>query len=211
MMNIMIVTNSRYLKTTAVMLYSLFMQEAGPVNVYLPYEDIQPQELADLQKYVSSFPQKKLIPLYVGTQFKEMVQSRNGIMVETYYRIIGWGMLPDDVERILCLDVDLVIQKSLQGLYNTDLGDHVFAVCEDIFGKINGFHEGNKRRLGIPTEGNYFNAGVMLVNVKALRAGNEVEKILANVYQNYEHYEYNDQDVLNEMYQDNYHQSILFE
>ena len=202
MMNIMIVTNSRYLKTTAVMLYSLFMQEAGPVNVYLPYEDIQPQELADLQKYVSSFPQKKLIPLYVGTQFKEMVQSRNGIMVETYYRIIGWGMLPDDVERILYLDVDLVIQKSLQGLYNTDLGDHVFAVCEDIFGKINGFHEGNKRRLGIPTEGNYFNAGVMLVNVKALRAGNEVEKILANVYQNYEHYEYNDQDVLNEMYQD---------
>ena len=94
MMNIMIVTNSRYLKTTAVMLYSLFTQEAGPVNVYLPYEDIQPQELADLQKYVSSFPQKKLIPLYVGTQFKEMVQSRNGIMVETYYRIIGWGMLP---------------------------------------------------------------------------------------------------------------------
>ena len=53
MMNIMLVTNSRYLKTTAVMLYSLFMQEAGPVNVYLPYEDIQPQELADLQKYVS--------------------------------------------------------------------------------------------------------------------------------------------------------------
>ena len=30
-----------------------------------------------------------------------------------------------------------------------------------------------------------------------------VEKILDNIYQNYERYEYNDQDVMNEMYYDN--------
>lgn len=202
MMNIMIVTNSRYMKTTIVMLYSLFLNEPGELCVYLPYEDIRTDELERLSHFVTSFPGKKLVPLYVGTQFKEMVASRNGIMVETYYRIIGWGMLPETVDRILYLDVDIVVQKSLRDLYDLDLGDRLFAVCEDIFGRINGFHEGNKRRLGIPEHLSYFNAGVMLVNVKALREGGEVDRILAQVYRDYERYEYNDQDVLNEMYMD---------
>lgn len=202
MMNVMIVTNSRYLKPAVVMLYSLFLQEQGEVSVYLPYEDLTQEELEGLCRFVESFPGKRLIPLYVGTSFKEEVASRNGILVETYYRIIGWGMLPEEVEKILYLDVDIVIQKPLQTLYGTDMGDKLFAVCEDIFGKINGFHEGNKRRLSIPAEGNYFNAGVMLVNVRGLRETGEVEKILKRVYAHYERYEYNDQDVLNEMYQD---------
>lgn len=201
-MNVMIVTNSRYLKPTVVMLYSLFMQEQGEVTVYLAYEDLTNEELEGLHQFVGVFPGKRLETLYVGTSFKEEVASRNGILVETYYRIIGWGMLPEDVERILYLDVDIVVQKSLQGLYQMEMGDRLFTVCEDIFGKINGFHEANKRRLSIPADGNYFNAGVMLVNVKELRRTGEVDKILARVYQDYERYEYNDQDVLNEMYQD---------
>lgn len=202
MMNVMIVTNSRYLKPTVVMLYSLFLQEQGEVTVYLAYEDLTDQELEGLRQFVGAFSGKRLEALYVGTSFKAEVASRNGILVETYYRIIGWGMLPEEVERILYLDVDMVIQKPLQDLYQMELGDRVFAVCEDIFGKINGFHEANKRRLSIPESGNYFNAGVMLVNVKELRRTGEVDKILARVYKDYERYEYNDQDVLNEMYQD---------
>ena len=73
MMNIMIVTNSRYMKTTIVMLYSLFMNEPGELCVYLPYEDIRTDELERLSHFVTSFPGKKLVPLYVGTKFKEMV------------------------------------------------------------------------------------------------------------------------------------------
>lgn len=202
MMNVMIVTNSRYLKPTVVMLYSLFLQEQGEITVYLAYEDLTDEELKGLRQFVCAFEGKRLETLYVGTSFKEEVASRNGILVETYYRIIGWGMLPESVERILYLDVDLIVQKPLQSLYQMELGDHLFAVCEDIFGKINGFHEANKRRLLIPEDGNYFNAGVMLVNVKELRRTGEVEKILERVYRDYERYEYNDQDVLNEMYQD---------
>ena len=201
-MNVMIVTNSGYLKTTIVMLYSLFLNQPGKIDVYMPYEDMREEEIEGLTRFVSCWEGKRLVPLYVGTDFKKAVESRNGIQVETYYRIIGWDILPPEVERILYLDVDMIVQKPLDGLYRLELGDKLFAVCEDIFGKINGFHEANKRRLGIPLECNYFNAGMMLVNVKELRRTGEVSKILDRVYQDYERYEYNDQDVLNEMYQD---------
>jgi len=36
-------------------------------------------------------------------------------------------MLPAEVEKILYLDVDMVIQKPLQTLYGTDMGDKLFA------------------------------------------------------------------------------------
>lgn len=202
MMNIMIVTDSNYLKPTVVMLYSLFSNEPGEVDVYLPYEDIKDNELEALKKYVESWPGKRLIPMYVGPEFKEEVESHSGIKVETYYRILGWGMLPESVHKLLYLDVDMVIQKPLQELYNMDLGDKLFAVCEDIFGKINGFHEENKERLGIPKDKTYFNAGLLLVNMDELRKGDIVNEILKNVYENYPRYIYNDQDVLNELYQD---------
>ena len=186
-MNIMIVTNSAYLKSTYIMLYSLFLQHhQEKMNIYLPYEDISENELAELTAFVESYAGKKIYPLYVGEEFKTKVHSRNGINVETYYRILGINLLPESVERTLYLDVDMVIRGSLNALYETKLGNAAFAVCEDIYGIINGFHAANKRRLLIPEEYSYFNAGVMLYNVKFLRDTGAVEKILDNIYQNYE-------------------------
>lgn len=203
-MNLMIVTNSAYLRPTYLMLYSLFenhLQEK--IDVYLPYEDISERELKELEEFVTSYTGKSLYPLYVGETFKKKVKSRNGINVETYYRILGMKLLPQNMERILYLDVDMIIKGSLKELYEMDLKNAAFVVCEDIYGIINGFHEANKRRLGIPEAYSYFNAGVMLYNLNFLRETNAAEKMLERIYQSYERYEYNDQDVMNEMYYDN--------
>lgn len=202
-MNLMIVTNSAYLRPTYMMLYSLFLNHPQEeIDIYLPYEDIAEAELAGLTAYVSGFAGKRLYPLYVGDTFKSKVKSRNGINVETYYRILGISLLPEHMERILYLDVDMIIKGSIKELYETELGNAPFAVCEDIYGIINGFHEANKRRLSIPERYSYFNAGVMLYNLRFLRETKAAERMLENIYRNYERYEYNDQDVMNEMYYD---------
>lgn len=203
-MNLMIVTNSAYLEPTYMMLYSLFKQHLKEqIDIYMPYEDIKESELIALTKFVDTFSGKKLYPLNVGSDFKAKVNSRNGINVETYYRILGISLLPQSIERILYLDVDIIIRGSLMKLYETELGEAAFAVCEDIYGIINGFHEANKKRLSIPQQYSYFNAGVMLYNLKYLRETNAIEQMLQNIYKKYERYEYNDQDVMNEMYYDN--------
>lgn len=203
LMNIMIVTNSRYLEPAYVMLYSLFENHPEePMDIYLPYEDLSGRELEELTEFVASFAGKKLYPLYVGTEFKQRVTSKSGINIETYYRIVGAELLPADMERILYLDVDMVVKGALTELYHADLTGHPFAVCEDIYGIINGFHSENKARLGIPEEYTYFNAGVMLYNLSYLRTHDGVNRMLEAIYQNYERYIYNDQDVMNELYYD---------
>lgn len=203
MMNLMIVTNSKYLEPAYVMLTSLFLHHIeDEIVIYLPYEDLTEQELTELVQFVETIPGKKIYPLYIGTEFKQRVSSNSGINIETYYRILGVNLLPKEVERILYLDVDMVIKGSLWELYDMKVEGHPFVVCEDIFGKINGFHSENMERLGIPKAYTYFNAGVMLFNVSYLREHDCVEEMLQSIYAKYTRYIYNDQDVMNELYYD---------
>ena len=202
-MNVLISTNSAYFEPTMAMLYSLFSSH-GDLNmdVYLPYSDIRPEELEELRRFVGLFPRKRLFPIPVDPAFSKRVVSNHGISIETYYRILAIELLPETIERILYLDVDLIVRGSLLELYQMDMEGHPFVVCEDILGILNDFHESNKLRLEIPKEYSYFNAGVMLFNLKYLRETGAAQKLINRIFDNYERYEYNDQDVLNEVYYD---------
>ncbi len=201
--NIMISTNSAYLPYAKNMLRSLFLHHtADEMSVYMPYEDLKEEQVGELARYVADFADKELHPIRIGSDFKNKVQSHNGISIDTYYRILAIDLLPQDMERILYLDVDMVIRGSLEELYTLDITGHPFAACEDILGILNGFHEANKYRMNIPQEYSYFNAGVMLMNLRYLREADAKRILLEKVYADNGRYEYNDQDVLNETYYD---------
>ena len=200
-MNIMVASNSKYIPFCKVMLASLFEQDGDrDIHVYMPYDGLSDRELAELGDFIEGHEGKHFHPMQVDPEFKERVESHNGISIETYYRILAIDMLPDSVEKILYLDSDMVIQKSIAGLWDTELKDRYFAVCEDIIGILNDFHEANKKRMNIPSEYSYFNAGVMLMNIAALKRDGICTKVLGRIYTDFERYEYNDQDVLNEMF-----------
>ncbi len=177
-------------------------QENQEIDIYLPYEDLPDKELEELVRFVESVPGKRIYPLYVGAEFKGRVTSNSGINIEAYYRVLGIELLPEEVKRILYLDVDMVVKGSLWNLYHTEITGHPFVACEDIFGIINGFHAENMERLGIPAEYTYFNTGVLLLNVEYLRKDNAVNKLLQMIYQKYKQYLYNEQDAMNELYYD---------
>ena len=201
--NILVASNSSYLPFLKVMLHSLFEQHMqDDMDIYLPYEDMAEEELDNLKGFISGYRQKNLVTIKIGDGFKNRVEAHNGISIDTYYRILAINLLPDSVDKILYLDADMIVKGSIKELYETDIEGMPFAVCEDILGILNDFHEANKYRMSIPERYSYFNAGVMLMNIKYLKETGAAEAILDRIYSGYERYEYNDQDVLNEMYYD---------
>ena len=91
-MNIMIVTNSAYLKSTYIMLYSLFLQHhQEKMNIYLPYEDISENELAELTAFVESYAGKKIYPLYVGESSQRKYIREMEPMLKLI--IVYWGLI----------------------------------------------------------------------------------------------------------------------
>jgi lipopolysaccharide biosynthesis glycosyltransferase len=90
----------------------------------------------------------------------------------TYYRLMIGTLFPE-LDRILYLDCDLVVRKSLKGLWETSLEGRMLGAIED-----QGRDEklaNEKRLLGADP---YFNSGVLLVDLEAWRAREAQQRIL---------------------------------
>lgn len=82
-----------------------------------------------------------------------------------WYRTLLPDLLPD-LDRVLALDADTLVMQSLLPLWQHDLGDRLLAAVAH---PITPEHAPRVRSLGIDPVDSYFNAGVMLMNLKAMR------------------------------------------
>ena len=122
------------------------------------------------------------------------------IGIETYYRFLIQGLLPF-YDKVLYLDSDLIVEGDVSELYSLGLGDCLLAAAHDIdyLGNLN-LKDGKRIKyskdvLGLDDPYGYFQAGVLLLNTRALRDFCSVEDWLDAVSSS--EFIYDDQDVLN--------------
>lgn len=114
------------------------------------------------------------------------------LTIATYYRFKIQTYLKD-VDKVLYLDCDTIVNANLKELWDTNIDNYWVAGVEDpISGK-------NKERLGIPSEHLYFNAGVLLINLKKWREDNIQGALFDYVSKYPEKIKWVDQDVLNDV------------
>ena len=186
------------------MVYSLCRSHKdAEIDIYLAYHDLRVQDIERLQKIISHFAQKKLHLLDVGGEFALRVSKAGRFSHETYYRILALNMLPQNIERILYLDADMLVKKELTEVYETPMSETCpFTVCDDIEGHTRGTYESTLDRVAIPHNFHYFNAGFILMNLNYLRKRNSIGYILDAFYRESNRYPFPDQDILNIMYYD---------
>lgn len=80
------------------------------------------------------------------------------VSLATYYRLCIADLLPTQVSKVIYLDGDLIVRKSLAELYAFDAAQTGIAAVPEP-------HESANERLGIPTEADYFNAGVLVIDL----------------------------------------------
>jgi lipopolysaccharide biosynthesis glycosyltransferase len=110
----------------------------------------------------------------------------------TWYRIL----LPDllgAVDRLLYLDVDTIVTSDLAPLWGIDLGQHYVGAVTNIF---QADHLHRAAQLGIKPR-DYFNAGVMLLNLGLMRADGCGESLRRFAVENPRQIAWRDQDTLN--------------
>ena len=91
-------------------------------------------------------------------------------------------ILPSYVDQVLWLDPDTVVLDDISDLWTVDLSNHYFAAVEETRN-----HNHTLRP--------YFNAGVMLMNLKKMAEDGKAQEIIDEI--NTVHYEHLEQDVLN--------------
>lgn len=169
-MNVATSLNSKYVRYACVMLTSFLENQPKNVkfHIYFLYNDLTKEDKNKLESTVKAYSAKVYFLLIDKSSFLEF-PTTNAWSLEAYYRLALMDVLPGDVERILYLDVDIIVNKSLEELYFTDFGDNVICACKDVweapFGDSRDMIFAEQIRNGFT----YFCSGVLLLNVKEMR------------------------------------------
>lgn len=121
--------------------------------------------------------------------FKNMV-TIDRYPVTMYFRYLLPQLL-QDTDKILYLDGDVLVRASLIDLFETDLKGYACGAVVDQECDNSLFYE----RLDITTD--YFNSGVILMNLNEWRSNDYCKKLISFVENNPEKCLYPDQDALN--------------
>lgn len=151
---------------------------------------------------MADFPNASLrlvdVSPYMGS--RKLETSNDHISAETYYRFLIQEVMPG-YDKVLYLDSDLIVEGDVCELYATELGDNLLAAALDVdfLGNLN-LDKGERiayasdvLRLADPYA--YFQAGVLLLNLKGLRELCSTDEWLAMAAEG--GYIYDDQDILN--------------
>lgn len=114
------------------------------------------------------------------------VATHKYISIATYYRLRLATLLPE-VERIIYFDCDMVVNSSLNNLFNVELGENIIAGVRDI----------NKRML--QQNPSYINAGMVLFDLNKIREENIEQKFYDYTNENFETIKMGDQTIINEV------------
>ncbi len=111
------------------------------------------------------------------------------ISAASYYRISIPDFFDQKVEKIIYLDCDIIVKKDIIFLWETDLQEYPIAAVENI-------SKTTYKKSGLPQK-DYFNSGVMLLNLKKWRDENISKQVLTFIVENPELIDSHDQCALN--------------
>lgn len=147
-----------------------------------------------LKKIVDKYRQK-IIFYNVDEHLLSKCPVREGdhVSLATYFRILMPDILPKNLNKVLYLDCDLLVCKSIKSLWDTDILNYSLGAVYD--GGTDDIRTYN--RLKYDSLQGYFNAGVLLVNLAYWREFQISNKLLMFIEQYPERLMFWDQDALN--------------
>lgn len=194
-MNVLVTINSLYIDMMKDMLFSL-KKNNNNLKIYLFYEDLSSTEIDDLFKYFESENIGDLYPIYFDSSNLKLPLNVSHISRETYFRLYAPFFLPNEIDRILFLDVDLICTKCIEDFYNTLFDENIFVACENLDSNNYKFN----RRLGLPDDNVYINAGVLLINLELYRSFINIDELNKFIKDNYDILMFHDQDIINKLF-----------
>lgn len=124
--------------------------------------------------------------------FSDLKMQIKHITSPTYYRLLAGDLLPQNYDKCIYLDVDVIVRADLSELFSIKLGNNYVAGVN-----APGYYFAEKQncaRLGLPDMRSYINAGVLLMNLAKIRQDNMTAKFMEMAKKNYSS---QDQDVIN--------------
>src|SRR5690606_6741170 len=113
-----------------------------------------------------------------------------------YARLFIPHFVPQEVEKVVYLDVDMIVLKDVFDLWNIDISGYTIAAVHDTFDTAY-YGIKNYEELGIPKDSKYFNSGLLMIDTVKWRRDRITEKLMRCLIKYKEYAKYPDQYGLN--------------
>jgi len=201
--------DDRFTVPLAVTLYSalIHLSEESPASLYLVDGGISEKNRRRLNSVVESAPSPARVNLsWITPDLTPLrdLRVQRWLTGAAYLRLLLPDVLPEPLEKVLYLDSDLVVRRSLQELWNVGPGDCAIRAVQE-FGQpyaapalgLSRLGITKHEELGIKPDAPCFNSGVMLVNLKRWREENVSDRALSYLREYAAHLNCHDQEGLN--------------
>lgn len=170
-----------YIPFLAVSIQSL-ADHASDENQYVIkvlYTNISEENQKKISKYERENISIEFVDLnYYIEKIKDKLYTRDYYSKTTYFRLFIPNLYPQ-YNKILYLDSDITILSDVADLYNIDIGDNLIAAApDDVIQTIEVFQDYVEKVVGVADYRNYFNAGIIVMNLDELRKFDFQEKFL---------------------------------
>lgn len=217
--NVAFSSDVNYLPHTAAMVRSLVdhVDPARQYNLFYLHEDIPGRDLELLGTILFGVPNVTLHLVNVGSPFAASYRSAHHAPTNaTFNRFLLFRLLPD-VDRLLYIDVDMILLGDVAEIFDTEMGEHLLAAVPDyIMTRVLttkvvtdnpavpdlGAYLGEKLGMSDEQISLYFNAGLMVLNFKEMDVAKVGKDLLEMVEET--QYFFRDQDILNAYFKDRY-------
>ncbi len=201
-MNLLFIITSDYIEKLKTLLFSIKLNNIKEhIKTFLIVEEENTFKKTDNLKEFCKLLNIEISFIRVPEKifFNAPVSKRYPRMV--YYRLIAQDFLPKNLKRILYLDCDILCINSLKNFYNLNFENNYYIAADHHINKNLKISAAfNNIRLGNYGGKNYFNSGVLLMNLVKLRKQGNLKKISDFINKNNFQLFFPDQDILNGLY-----------
>ncbi len=183
-------TDANYLPHCAAMLRSLSAHSHGEtLCIHIVHDGIAESDRAILNACVPIDD----IRWHEAASTDDLATPQIGhISAATYLRLQLDRLIDPAIDRILYLDIDMIVTGSVRDLWETSLGEKSLAAAPDAW--IDPVRFAARYAL-LP--GQYFNAGMLLLDLGRIRTSRAFARTIAVIEEQGETLEFSDQDALN--------------
>lgn len=199
---LVVATDNHYLIMLAALLKSIELHHKSneTIDVWIIISgDVTKRNKARLKESIDTVmfslnwvSEKDVIP-----QGMQLPLDKNTYPLNIFMRLFIPYFLPHHIEKVLYLDVDMIVNTEIAALWNTNIENYVVGAVTDSFAISIRNYVANYKELNLPADAKYFNSGLLLINTDKWRANDITLKVIETVNKNRKYAEYSDQYGLN--------------
>ena len=192
-LHIACMSDNNFVPLTGALLVSIY-ENNRDLNTIIHYfhRNVTEDNLIKLKALAEKYNRELITYPINDSEIEHFINSKKRLPKLVYYRIYIPNIIQIQSDRLLYLDVDIIVNGSLKELVKIDFNNKLIAAVQD-FVVPNEY----TTQIGLDSDHKYFNSGAMLINLPKWLENDTPNKLLNYIENKPANLNFEDQDPLN--------------